>query len=80
MESEEPTQAQDQPSYLNQASPPTQDEDQLKTMKKMIKKMIHLKGRTTIKGEMKLIKTRKMIKVKDRLTQEATKRYKEITP
>jgi hypothetical protein len=49
-------------------------------MKKMIKKMIHLKGRTTIKGEMKLIKTRKMIKVKDRLTQEATKRYKEITP
>jgi hypothetical protein len=29
-ESEEPTQAQDQPSYSNQASPPTQDEDQAK--------------------------------------------------
>jgi hypothetical protein len=28
MESEEPTQAQDQPSSSNQASPPTQDEDQ----------------------------------------------------
>jgi hypothetical protein len=27
-ESEEPPQAQDQPSYSNQASPPTQDEDQ----------------------------------------------------
>jgi hypothetical protein len=27
-ESEEPTQAQDQPSSCNQASPPTQDEDQ----------------------------------------------------
>jgi hypothetical protein len=27
-ESEEPTQAQDHPSYSNQASPPTQDEDQ----------------------------------------------------
>ena len=27
-ESEEPTQAQDQPSFSNQASPPTQDEDQ----------------------------------------------------
>jgi hypothetical protein len=27
-ESEEPTQAQDQPSSSNQASPPTQDEDQ----------------------------------------------------
>jgi hypothetical protein len=34
-------------------------------MKMKIKKS-HLKRRTTIKGEMKLIKTRKMIKVKDR--------------
>jgi hypothetical protein len=35
-----------------------------------------------IKGEMIMIKTRKMIKkyrVKDRHTQESTKRYKEIT-
>ena len=28
MESEEPTQAQDQPTSSNEASPPTQDEDQ----------------------------------------------------
>jgi hypothetical protein len=52
----------------------------LKTMKKMIKKMSHLKERTTIKGEMKLIKTRKMIRVQDRHTQESIKRFKEITP
>jgi hypothetical protein len=48
----------------------------LKTMKKKIKKMNHLKRRT-------MIKTRKMsrrFRVKDRHTQESTKRYKEITP
>jgi hypothetical protein len=48
-----------------------------------IKRMSHLKRRTMINGEMKLIKTRKMIKryrVKDRHTQESTKRFKEITP
>jgi hypothetical protein len=79
-ESEEPTQAQDQPSSSNQASPPTQDGIRLKTMKIKIKRMSHLKRRTTIKGEMKLIKTRKMIRVKDRLTQESTKQFNEITP
>jgi hypothetical protein len=55
----------------------------LKTMKKKIKKMSHLKRREMIKGEMTMAKTRKMIKnnmVKDRLTQESTKRYNEITP
>jgi hypothetical protein len=55
----------------------------LRTMKKMIKKMSHLKRRAMIKGEMTMTKTRKMIKknrVKDRLTQESTKRYNEITP
>jgi hypothetical protein len=55
----------------------------LKIMKKKIKKMSHLKRRTMVKGEMIMIKTRKMIKknrVKDRLTQESTKRFKEITP
>jgi hypothetical protein len=54
----------------------------LKIMKRKIKKMSHLKKRAMIKGEMKTIKTRKMIKkftVKDRHTQESTKRYKEIT-
>jgi hypothetical protein len=54
----------------------------VKTMKKMIKKMSHLKRRAMIKGEMTMTKTKKMIKknrVKDRLTLESTKRYKEIT-
>jgi hypothetical protein len=49
--------------------------NRLKVMKK-IKRMSHLKKREMIKGEMKLIKTRKMSKkyrVKDRLTQESTK-------
>jgi hypothetical protein len=55
----------------------------LKTIKKKIKKMSNLKRRTMIKGEMTMTKTRKMSKkfrVKDRHTQESTKRYKEITP
>jgi hypothetical protein len=55
----------------------------LKTMKKKIKKMSHLNRRAMIKGEMSIIKTRKMIKknrVKDHHTQESTKRFKEITP
>jgi hypothetical protein len=52
----------------------------LKAMKMKIKRMSHLKRRTRIKGEMKLIKTRKMIRVKDRHTQESTRPFKEITP
>jgi hypothetical protein len=55
----------------------------LKMMKMKIKKMSHLKRRTMIKGEIMMIKTRKMDKkyrVKDCLTQESTKRYNEITP
>jgi hypothetical protein len=45
--------------------------------------MSHLKKRAMIKEEMKKIKTRKTIKkyrVKDRHTQESTRRFKEITP
>jgi hypothetical protein len=45
--------------------------------------MSHLNRRAMIKGEMTMTKTRKMIKknrVKDRHTQESTKRYKEIIP
>jgi hypothetical protein len=52
-------------------------------MKMQIKRMSHLKRRTMIKGEMTIIKTRKIIKkfrVKNCLTQESTKRFKEITP
>jgi hypothetical protein len=55
----------------------------LKLMKMKIKRMSHLKRRTMIKGEMKKMKTRKMIKkfrVKDRHTQESTKQFNEITP
>jgi hypothetical protein len=54
----------------------------LKTIKMKIKRMSHLKRRTVIKGEMKIMKTRKMIKkfrVKDLHTQESTKQFKEIT-
>jgi hypothetical protein len=54
----------------------------LKMMTMKIKRMSHLKKRTMIKGEMKKMKTRKMIKkyrVKDRHTQESTKQFKEFT-
>jgi hypothetical protein len=81
-ESEEPTQAQDQPSSSMQASPPTQDEDQLKKKRMEIKTMSHFKRRTLIKGEMTM-KTRKMNKrlgIKYHHTQESTKQFIEITP
>jgi hypothetical protein len=55
----------------------------LKMMKMKMKRMSHLKRRTMIKGEMIMIKTRKMNKkfrVKDRHTQESTKQFNEITP
>jgi hypothetical protein len=47
-----------------------------------IKTMSQLKRRTLIKEEMKMIKTRKMIKrfgIKDHRTQESTKQFKGIT-
>jgi hypothetical protein len=47
---------------------------------KMKIKKSHLKRRTMIKGEKLMIKKRKMMRVQDRLTQESTKRYNEITP
>jgi hypothetical protein len=53
----------------------------LKMMK--IKKMGYLKRRTMIKGDMIMIKTRKMIKKyrdKDCHTQEFTKQFNEINP
>jgi hypothetical protein len=55
----------------------------LKKKRMKIKTMSHLKRRTLIKGEMKMIKIRKMIKrskIKDHYTQETTKQFKEITP
>jgi hypothetical protein len=54
----------------------------LKKMKIKIKRMSHPKRRTMIKGEMKIMKRRKMIKkfrVKDCHTQESTKQFNEIT-
>jgi hypothetical protein len=57
--------------------------NRLNMMKMKIKRMSHLKRRTMIKGEMKLMNTRKMIKkfrVKDHRTQESTKQFNEITP
>jgi hypothetical protein len=51
----------------------------LSIMKMKIKRR-HLKRRTMIKGEMLMIKTRKMMRVQDHHTQESIKRYKEITP
>jgi hypothetical protein len=56
--------------------------NKLKMMRMKIKKMSHLKRRAWIKGEMKIMKTRKMIKkfrVKDSHTQESTKQFNEIT-
>jgi hypothetical protein len=51
-------------------------------MKMKINKMSHLKRRTLIQGEIKIMKTRMMIKklgTKDSHTQESTKQFKEIT-
>jgi hypothetical protein len=48
-----------------------------------IKTMRHLKKKSSIKGEMRLIKKRRMnkrFKIKDHLTQESTKQFNEITP
>jgi hypothetical protein len=79
-ESEEPPQAQDQPSSSIQASPPTQDgelaqEDEDQDDEPPQEEDID-------QGEMKIMKTRKMIKrfeIRDRHTQESTKQFKEIT-
>jgi hypothetical protein len=62
-----------------QASPQPKMRIKLKMMKMKIK-MSHLKRRTMIKGEMLMFKTRKMMRVQGRHTQESTKQYKEITP
>jgi hypothetical protein len=81
-ESEELTKAQDQPSSSCKHLHQLKMRNRLKMMKMKIKRMSHLKRRTMIKGEMKLIKTRKMIKKyrdKDRHTQESTKQFNEIT-
>jgi hypothetical protein len=52
----------------------------LKMMKEKIKELSHLKRIAMIKGEMPMIKIRKMNKFQDRHTQESTKKSNEITP
>jgi hypothetical protein len=52
----------------------------LRMMTMKIKKMSNLKTRPLIKGEMPMIKTRKVNKIKDHHTQESTKRFKQIIP
>jgi hypothetical protein len=54
--------------------------NRLKMILTKIKRMSHLKRRTMVKGEMKTRKMSKKYRVKDRLTQESTRRFKEITP
>jgi hypothetical protein len=81
-ESEEPTNAQDQPSSSKQASPPTQDEDQAQDDENEDQEDEQPQEEDNDQGEMKLIKTRKMIKkfrIKDHHTQGSTKQFKVIT-
>jgi hypothetical protein len=82
-ESKEPPQAQDQPSSRHKHLHLLKMGIGLKKKRVKIKMMSHLRRRTLIKGEMKIITTRKMIKkfkTKDHRTQESTKQFKEITP
>jgi hypothetical protein len=51
----------------------------LKMMKEKIKKLSHLTRKAMIKGEMPMIKMRKMNKFQDRHTQESTKQSNKIT-
>jgi hypothetical protein len=81
-EPEEPTQAQDQPSSSMQASPPNQDEDQAQIDEDENQEDEPPQEEDIDQGEMKIMKTRTMIKklgIKDRHTQESTKQFKEIT-
>jgi hypothetical protein len=70
-ESEEPTQAQDQPSSSMQASPPTQDEDQAQDDEDQ--EDDPPQEEYNDQGEMKTRKMNKRFRVKDRHTQESTK-------
>ena len=79
-ESEEPPQAQDQPSSFMQASLSTQDEDQAQDNEEEDQEDEPPQEADNDQGEMLMIKTRKMMRVQDRHTQESTKRYNEITP
>jgi hypothetical protein len=79
-ESEEPPQAQDQLSSSIQACPPTQDENQDQDNEDEDQENESPQEEDNDQGGMKPIRTRKMIRVKDRHTQESTKQFNEITP
>jgi hypothetical protein len=82
-ESEEPPQAQDQPLSSIQASSPTQGEELAQEEEDKDQYDESPQEGALIKGAMKRIKTRKMIKksrINGRHTQESTKQFKEITP
>jgi hypothetical protein len=81
-EPEEPSQAQDQPSYSIQASPPTQDEELAQEEEYQDQDNEPPQEEVIDQGEMKLIKKRRMnkrFKIKDHITQESTKQFNEIT-
>jgi hypothetical protein len=80
-ESEEPPQAQDQPSSSKQAYPPTQDEDEAQEEEDEDQDDEPPQDKNIDQGEMMIMKIRKMIKrfgIKDHRTQESTKQFKEI--
>jgi hypothetical protein len=79
-ESEEPPQAQDQPSSSMQTSPPTQDEDEAQDDEGEDQEDEPPQEDDNNQGEIQMIKTRKMNKIKDHLTQESTKQSNQITP
>jgi hypothetical protein len=79
-ESEEPPNAQDQPSSSMQASPPTQDEDEAQDNGGEDQEVEPPQEESNDQGEMPMIKIRKMNKFQDRHTQEFTKQSNEITP
>jgi hypothetical protein len=81
-ESKEPTQAQDQPSSSNQASPPTQDEDRAQNDEEEDQEDEPPQEEDNDQGgdDNDKDKMSKKFRVKDRHTQESTKQFNEITP
>jgi hypothetical protein len=79
-ESEEPPNAQDQPSSSTQAYPPTQNEDEAQVDEEEDQKYEPPQDDDNDQGEMHMIKMRKMNKFQGRHTQESTKQSNEITP
>jgi hypothetical protein len=82
-ESEEPPQAQDQPSSSIQVYPPTQDEEMAQEDEDQDQDDEPPQEENIDQGEMKMVKTRTVIKrfrIKYHRTQGSTKQFKEITP